>query len=104
MNNKDKVAIYYNIAHIICFLLIYVGSLILLFVYIKNIFIRISGFPVLFFVCGLLEEKVMVFCVNPLVWVFLPKEIREEEIKIVKKSLMKTKACKKKSEQNENSK
>ena len=87
MKKKDKATLYYNIAHIICFLLIYLGSIFFLFAHVGNIFVRILGFPILFLVCGLLEEKVMVIFVNPIVWLFLPKEIRKKEMEIAKKNI-----------------
>lgn len=90
MKKKDKLILYLTIGHLICFTLIYVISLIILFMCIKNIFMRVIGVLLLFLVCSWLEERVMVFIVNPIVWIFLPQDIRKEEIESAKEEIKQT--------------
>lgn len=87
MKKIDKLTLYYNIGHLIGFALIYIISLIISFMCIKNFFIRIVVVPLLFLVCAWFEERVMVFVVNPIVWFFLPEDVRKKEIEIAKKAL-----------------
>ena len=90
MKKIDKLALYLNIGHLICFTLIYLISLVILFMLINNIFICVICVPLLFIVCSWLEERVMVLIVNPIVWIFLPKDIRKEEIESAKEEIKKT--------------
>ena len=85
MKKRDKATIYYNIGNLIGFIIIYIFSLYLIFKCFSNVYIRIVLVPIIFIFCGWIEERIMVYIVNPIVWLFLPAEIKKNEIKFFKK-------------------
>ena len=84
MNKKDY-TIYFVLSNFLCFIIIFIISLIVILYFFKNIFVRIVCAVVLFYLCGQFETRVIVRIVNPIVTFFLPKEIRREEMELSKK-------------------
>lgn len=69
MNNKDY-TIYFVLSNLLCFIIIFNISLIVAFIFLKNIFVRIVCAVVLFYLCGQFETRVIVRIVNPIVTFF----------------------------------
>ena len=81
---KKDYTIWYAIINFVVFLIIYLYSIRLLFVFVEPVIARIIGIVILYFICSFLEKRLLMQYVNFIVMLFFPKEVREKEKKMIR--------------------
>ena len=77
--DKKDYSIRFEIGNLVCFVIIYLISIILVWKIVKIILIRVLMLPILFYICGQVEIRFMVRIINPIIVLTLPKDIRKKE-------------------------
>lgn len=87
MKNRSEgkdYTIRFEIGNLICFLLMFFASSIVICNIVKMVFVRIIMISISFYICGQIEIRFMVRIINPIIISTLPKCIREKEMKLWK--------------------